>query len=460
MLGYDISYLVASVRKDIFLQALDRFFKVSERHSSFGTEFLGGLTTFLTMAYIVIVNPGMLQQAGIPFNAALTATCLGAAIMTALMGIISNRPLAMASGMGLDTIVTFGLVLGAGVDWRVGMACVLLEGLITLVLVLCGLREAIMNAIPAGIQHAIGIGIGIFVAFIGLKSGGIIVAANNSSLIKMGSVTSPAALVAFSSIVAAVIFQALHVRGGLLWSILIASVIGVPLGVTQAPSSWNFSLDFSAFAAPLQTTPDGTIALLQVFVQPVLLMWVFSMLMSDFFDTMGTVFAVGQKAGFAKDDGSVEDVRKILSVDAASAAFGGFAGASSITTFAESVSGAAVGARTGLSNLVVAALFLLCAFMAPLVNMISSSATTGALVVVGYLMMCDIGKIEWNDITIAFPAFLTIVGIPLTGSITDGIGLGFISYCLVMVVVGHAREIHPLMWGSAIAFLIAFIVMA
>lgn len=442
------------------MQALDHFFKVSERDSTLGTEFMGGLTTFLTMAYIVVVNPSMLQQAGIPFHAALTATCLGAAIMTALMGLIANRPLAMASGMGLNAIVTFSLVLGIGVDWRVGMACVLFEGLVTLVLVLCGLREAIMNAIPAGLQHAIGIGIGIFVAFIGLKNGQLIVLSNNSSLITMGSVTSPLAIVALVSIAAAVIFQALNVRGGLLWSILIATIVGVPLGVTQAPSNWDFSLDFSAFAAPFQTTADGTVAIMELFIQPVLLLWVFSMLMSDFFDTMGTVFAVGQKAGFATSDGRVKDIRKILTIDSASAAVGGFVGASSITTYAESVSGAAAGARTGLSNMVVAALFLVCAFLSPLVNMISSAATTGALVVVGYLMMSEIGKIAWNDMTIAFPAFLTIIGIPLTGSITDGIGYGFISYCLVMTVMGRAKEVHPLMWGSAVAFLLAFLLIA
>jgi len=442
------------------VQALDKFFKVSERNSTLGTEFMGGLTTFLTMAYIVVVNPGMLEQAGIPFHAALTATCLGAAIMTAIMGLVANRPLAMASGMGLNAIVTFSLVLGVGVDWRVGMACVLVEGLITLLLVLCGLREAIMDSIPVGIQHAIGIGIGIFVAFIGLKNGGIIVLSNDSSLITMGAVTTPTAIVAIVSIVFAAIFQARNVRGGLLWSILIATVVGIPLGVTQAPSDWNFGLDFSTFAAPFQRTPDGTLAIVQVFAEPILLLWVFSMFMSDFFDTMGTVFAVGQKANFATKDGKVEDIRKILTVDSASAAAGGFFGASSITTYAESVSGAAAGARTGLSDMVVAALFLVCAFLAPLVDVISEAATAGALIVVGYLMMTEIASIDWHDMCIAFPAFLTIIGIPLTGSITDGIGYGFIAYCLVMVVMGRAREIHPLMWGSSIAFLVAFILIA
>ena len=282
---------------------MDEFFKISARGSSVRTEVMAGLTTFLTMAYVVAVNPAMLGKAGVPFTAALTATCFGAALMTAVMGLVTNRPVALASGMGLNAVVVFSICLGQGVDWRVAMACVLLEGLAIMILVLCGLREAIMRAIPASLQRAIGIGIGLFIAFIGLK-GGMLIVGNESSLITMGAITQPEAIIAILSIVLAVGFTVVKIKGGLLWSILIATLVGIPFGVTPLPSAWNFGLDFSAFAAPLQTTPDGMVALVQVIVQPALLLFVFSMLMSDFFDTMGTVFAGGQKAGFSKENGS------------------------------------------------------------------------------------------------------------------------------------------------------------
>lgn len=435
---------------------MDEFFKISARGSSVRTEVMAGLTTFLTMAYVVAVNPAMLGKAGVPFTAALTATCFGAALMTAVMGLVTNRPVALASGMGLNAVVVFSICLGQGVDWRVAMACVLLEGLAIMILVLCGLREAIMRAIPASLQRAIGIGIGLFIAFIGLK-GGMLIVGNESSLITMGAITQPEAIIAILSIVLAVGFTVVKIKGGLLWSILIATLVGIPFGVTPLPSAWNFGLDFSAFAAPLQTTPDGMVALVQVIVQPALLLFVFSMLMSDFFDTMGTVFAVGQKAGFSKENGDVEDMRQILIVDSAAAMAGGFIGASSITCYAESVSGATAGARTGLSDLVIAGAFVLCAFLSPIIGMISSSATCGALVVVGYLMMTEIGEIDWHDPALAIPSFLVIVGIPMTYSITDGIGFGFIFYCFVMLVTGRGRDVKPLMWIASAAFLAAFI---
>jgi AGZA family xanthine/uracil permease-like MFS transporter len=439
---------------------LDKFFKISERNSTVSDEIIGGLTTFLAMAYIVAVNPGMLEVAGIPFNAALTATCFGSAIMTFAMGLIANRPIALASGMGINAIVAYTLCMGdVAVDWRVAMSVIFIEGIIILLLVLCGLRKAIMDAIPVALRRAIGIGIGLLIAFIGLKGGGVIVA-DESTFIAMGNVTSPEVMVALISIAIAVILQVTGMRGGLIISIVAGVVVGIPLGVTELPASWNFGLDFSAFAAPFQIDPNtGTVAIVQVFLQPFLLMFVFSLLMSDFFDTMGTVMAIGEQADFADKDGNVEDVQPILAVDSAAAAIGGFMGASSITTFLESASGAAAGARTGLSNIVIGLLFIVCAFFAPLVGMVSGSATCGALVIVGYLMMTDVAEIDWTRIESAFPAFITIVGIPMTYSITNGIGLGFISYIIIKIVKGEIKQIKPLMWVSSLAFLLMFIFM-
>ena len=438
---------------------MNSFFKISERGSSVSDEVVGGITTFLAMAYIVAVNPGLMEAAGIPFEAALTSTCLGAAIMTIAMGLIANRPIALASGMGVNAIVAYTLCLGEiGVDWRVAMAVVFLEGIAILALVLCGLRKAIMDAIPVDLRRAIGIGIGLFIAFIGLKGGGLIVA-DESTILALGEVSSPTCIVALVSILVAVLLQVLEIKGGLLISIVTATIIGIPLGVTLLPTDWSFGLDFSSFAAPFQTDPTtGTIAIVRVFMQPILLTFVFSLLMSDFFDTMGSVVAVGEQAHFVNKNGDVEDVQPILLVDSAAAAAGGFLGASSITSFVESASGAAAGARTGLSNIVVGVLFALCAFFAPLIGMVSSAATCGALVVVGYLMLTDVAEIDWKRIEHAMPAFFTIVGIPMTYSITNGIGLGFISYCVIMLVQGRAREIRPLMWVAAAAFVVMFVI--
>lgn len=438
---------------------MDAFFKIKERNSSVSDEVIGGVTTFLAMAYIVAVNPGLMEAAGIPFTAALTSTCLGAAIMTIAMGLIANRPIALASGMGINAIVAYTLCLGeVGVDWRVAMSVIFLEGIVILLLVLCGLRKAIMDAIPVDLRRAIGIGIGLFIAFIGLKGGGLI-AADESTILALGELSSPTCIVALVSILVAVVLQVLKAKGGLIISIIAATVVGIPLGVTLLPTEWNFGLDFSAFAAPFQTDPTtNTMAIVQVFMQPILLMFVFSLLMSDFFDTMGTVVAVGEQAHFVNKKGDVEDVQPILLVDSAAAAVGGFVGASSITSFVESTSGAAAGARTGLSNIVVGILFVVCAFFAPIVGMVSSAATCGALVVVGYLMLSDVGEIDWKSIEHALPAFFIIIGIPMTYSITNGIGMGFIAYCVIMIVQGRIRDIKPLMWVAAIAFLVMFII--
>lgn len=436
---------------------MESFFKIKERNSSVSNEVVGGVTTFLAMAYIIAVNPSLMTAAGIPFTAALTSTCVGAAVMTIAMGLVANRPIALASGMGINALVAYTLCLGdAAVDWRVAMAIVFLEGIVILILVVCGLRRAIMDAIPVDIRRAIGIGIGLFIAFVGLQGGGL-VAASDSTLLTLGDLSSPTCIVALVSVLCAVLLQVLNVKGGLIVSIVVATMVGVPLGVSQMPSDMSFGLDFSAFGAPFQTDPDtGTMALIAVFAQPMLLLFVFSFLMSDFFDTMGSVMAVGQQGDFVNEKGDIEDVQPILLVDSAAAAAGGLVGASSITTFVESAAGAAAGARTGLSCIVVGALFFACAFFAPIIGMVSSAATCGALLVVGYLMMTEIGEIDWRSIECALPAFLVIAAIPLTYSITNGIGVGFISYCLIMVLKGRAREVKPLMWAASVAFLAMF----
>ena len=435
---------------------MDKFFKTGERGSSVGQEVRAGLTTFLAMAYIIAVNPALLQEAGVPAMAAVTATCLGAGIMTICMGLFANRPLACASGMGINAVVAYTLTGMTNGDWHAAMAVVFIEGVAITVLVLCGLREAVMDAIPVSLRHAISVGLGLFIAMIGLKDGGVIVA-NESTMVALGNVTDPGFIVGMISIIASVILFVMNVKGALLWGIIIAMVAGIPLGVTQAPSGIVSGLDFSTFAAPFQTDANGVMGIAKVFATPALLVFAFSLMMSDFFDTMGTAMAVAKQGDFLTEDGNVEDIRQILTVDSIAAAVGGFVGASSITTFVESSSGAADGGRTGLTSVTTGVLFILAAFFAPVITIVNSAATCGALVIVGFLMMSDVVDIDWSDVLQGFPAFMVIAGIPFTYSISDGIGLGFIAYVIVAAVTGKIKEIKPLMWVATIAFIVYFL---
>ena len=436
---------------------MDSFFKAGERGSSVGQEIRAGLTTFLAMAYIIAVNPSLITQAGIPATAAVTATCIGAGIMTILMGLIANRPLACASGMGVNAVFAFTLTGIAGGDWHAASAVIFIEGVAILILVLCGLREAIMDAIPVSLRHAISVGLGLFIAMIGLADAGIIVA-DESTMVALGDVFSPTFLVGLISIVVTIVLYAMNVKGALLLGIVLAVVAGIPLGVTQLPSGIVSGLDFTTFGAPFQADETGVMGIAKVATNPTLLVFAFSLMMSDFFDTMGTAMAVAKQGEFLESDGRVKDIKPILIVDSAAAAVGGLVGASSITTFVESASGAADGGRTGLSSVVAGLLFIVAAFFSPLISVVSSAATCGALVFVGYLMMSEVTEIDWSDLLEGLPAFLIVAGVPLTYSISNGIGFGFIAYVVVAAVTGQLKKVKPLMWIAALAFLVYFLV--
>nr|WP_075576564.1 NCS2 family permease [Olsenella timonensis] len=436
---------------------MDSFFKAGERGSSVGQEVRAGLTTFLAMAYIIAVNPSLLTQAGIPATAAVTATCLGAGIMTILMGLIANRPLACASGMGVNAVFAFTLTGIAGGDWHAASAVIFIEGVAILILVLCGLREAIMDAIPVSLRHAISVGLGLFIAMIGLADAGIIVA-DESTMVALGDVFSPTFLVGLISIVVTIVLYAMNVKGALLLGIVLAVIAGIPLGVTQMPSGIVSGLDFTTFGAPFQADESGIMGIAKVVTNPTLLIFAFSLMMSDFFDTMGTAMAVAKQGEFLEPDGRVKDIKPILIVDSAAAAVGGLVGASSITTFVESASGAADGGRTGLSSVVAGLLFIVASFFSPLISVVSSAATCGALVFVGYLMMSEVTEIDWSDLLEGLPAFLIVAGVPLTYSISNGIGFGFIAYVVVAAVTGQLKKVKPLMWIAALAFLVYFLV--
>jgi AGZA family xanthine/uracil permease-like MFS transporter len=445
---------------------MENFFKFKERGTNLRTEVLAGVVTFMTMAYIIFVNPGILSaafgDAGATWIPALaTATTLGAALMCICMGVFANRPFALASGMGLNAVVAFSIILGAGVPWQVGMSVIFVEGIVILVLVMSGLRESIMNAIPLNLKRAIGVGIGLFITFIGLVDGKMVVGDPNT-LVKLGDFTQPAVWVTLIGLIAIVAFMALKVKGDILWGIVVATVAALILGVTKLPTAIIAWPDFRTFFAPFQT-PAGTdsIALLQVFT-PTLLLFIFAVMLTDFFDTMGTVISVGEQAGFVDKDGKVPGIRNILAVDSVAAAVGGLFGASSITTYIESAAGVAEGGRTGLTAIVTGVLFALCAFFSPVIAMVGGALpiTAGALIVVGFLMMASVKDIPWNDFENAFPAFLTIVGIPLTYNISYGIGLGFISFVIIKVFHGKSKDVHWLMWVVAAAFVVSFVLPA
>lgn len=436
---------------------MEQFFKLGERKTSLATEARAGLTTFLAMAYIIAVNPLLLAEAGVPAAAAVTSTCLGAGLMSILMGLFANRPLACASGMGVNAIVAYSLTAIAGGDWHAAMGVIFIEGVAILILVLCGLREAIMDAIPVSLRHAISVGLGLFIAMIGLKDGGIIVA-DESTMVALGNVYEPTFIMALVSIVATVALYSLRVPGALLIGIVVSVLAGIPLGVTQLPAGVVSGLDFSSFGAPFQADASGTAGIMKVLTSPTLIVFAFSLMMSDFFDTMGTAMAVAKQGEFLTPDGNVRDIKPILIVDSAAAAVGGLLGASSITTFVESASGAADGGRTGLTSVFAGLLFILAAFFSPLIAVVNSAATCGALVFVGFLMMGEVHEIDWSDLLEGFPAFMIVAGIPFTYSISDGIGFGFIAYVVVAAVTGRIAKVRPLMWVAAIAFLVYFLI--
>lgn len=446
---------------------MDRFFKFSERGTNVRTEILAGLTTFMTMAYIIFVNPAILgtEGTGLPISGVFFATCVAAAAASIAMGLFANFPLALASGLGLNAIVAFTLILQLGLSWQEAMAVVVLEGALVTVLVLTNLREAVMNAIPLSLKFAIAVGIGLFIAFIGLKNGGIVVA-DPATYLKLGDLTQGPVLLAVVGLVLTLALVARNLRGGILIGIILTGVIGMVFGVVPLPEGIvDFRFDTSTIGGGVLAVPD----VLQISLIPV----IFALFMTDFFDTMGTMIAVGQEAKLLDEDGRPPNTKRILLIDSLAAAGGGAAGASSVTSYIESGSGVAEGGRTGLTSVVVGVLFLLALPFSPLVSVFGGSVpipggiegeqifvspvTAPALIVVGFLMITSVRFIPWERADEAIPAFLTILTLPLTFNISYGIGFGFISYVLIKLARGRPGEVHLLLYGAAVLFALAFI---
>ncbi|HEX6971989.1 MAG TPA: NCS2 family permease [Limnochordia bacterium] len=425
---------------------LDGFFQLSERGTNVRTEVLAGITTFMTMAYIIFVNPNVLANAGLPRAGVATATALAAALMCLAMGLFTNYPFALASGLGLNAFLAFSVVGGLGVPWQTAMGVVFVEGLIITLLVLTRVRESVMNAIPTSLKQAIGGGIGFFIAFIGLRDAGIVVA-DPATFVRLGPIGEPTTLLSLFGLLATAVFVALRVRGGILWGILLTAAVGLVTGVASWPTSWESArLDFSTLFRL------DIVGALQVGLWAT----IFAFLLTDFFDTMGTVISVGGQGGFLTQDGRLPRLNRVLLVDSLAAMIGGLFGVSSVTTYIESASGVSAGGRTGLTAVVTGICFLLTLFFIPLAQIVPAAATAPALVIVGFLMMSVVGEIDWQEASAAIPAFLTLLAIPLTFSISHGIGLGMVSYVLVKVLTGKAREVSPFLYVVAALFALYF----
>ena len=437
---------------------LDGFFKLTERGTTVGTELKAGLATFMVMSYILFLNPLILsnmfgeEEAAAFIPAAAAATALVAGVLTIAMGLVSNYPIALAAGLGINGAVAFGLVLGQGLTPAGAMGVIVLEGLVVLLLVLVGLREAVMNAVPVSLKRAIGVGIGLFILFIGLVDAGIII--NNPDALDPVPVrfifpSTPALGVFIAGLLITIILFVRRVPAALVLSILITTVLALIFGVQPLPENIAVTPDFSTLG-DFDVTNVFSLGLVAA------LLTIFAFMLTDFFDTMGTATGLVEQAGLADPDGRVPGVGRVLLVDSVAAAAGGAAGISSNTSYIESAAGIAEGGRTGLTAVTVGVLFLLAILLSPLATLVPFVATGPVLVVVGYLMAVLIKDIDFLDVEEGFPALLTLVLMPLTFSITIGIGAGFIAWVLIKLALGKVGAIHPLMWVVAAAFVIYF----
>jgi adenine/guanine/hypoxanthine permease len=468
---------------------LNRYFRFDENGTTLARDTIAGATTFIVMSYIIFVNPAILgfvgveglEGTGLPTEAAAASTCLVAGVMSIVMGLVTNRAYAIAPGLGLNAVVAFSLVAGEGLGFPEAMGIVVMEGALVTVLVLIGLRERVMEAIPLELKKAIAIGIGLFIAFIGLVNSGIVVRGEGTP-VDLARFTTWPIFVTIFGLVLTIGLRAIGFRGDLLVGIILTTALATLI---------NWATDYEAFTAPgvarwpedIVQGPDFSLvgevsfdafATIGVVVT---LAWVFSLFLADFFDTMGTLVGVGKQAGYLNEKGELPEIRKPLLVDSVAAMAGGAASASSATTYIESGAGVGAGGRTGWVSVVTGALFFPFLFVAPLIGMVPAQATAPALIIVGWLMVTALSEaeeraepgaerrqerkfagIDFHDLAIGFSAALTIMIMPFTYSITDGIGFGFIAYVVIRIAQGELRRIHPLMYAAAGAFTLYFLI--
>ena len=428
---------------------LERKFSLTKRGTNARTEFLAGLTTFMTMSYILIVNPTMLGKAGMDQGGVFTATIISSVIAMLFMGLYANFPFALSAGMGLNAFFTFSIVIGMGHDWSYALTAVFLEGIIFIFLSIFKVREALFKAIPLQLKNAVSVGIGLFIAMIGATNSGIVVA-NESTFLALGNLVSKEVLVTFFSLLIMGILSAKKVKGALLYGIIGGTILGLILGVTQLPSQGILSLPPSLKPVAFKLHCDNIFTLDMFSVM-------FTFLFVDIFDTLGTITGVATKANMLDEKGNLPGIGKALLSDAIGTVVGALLGTSTITTFVESASGVTDGGRTGLTSLSVAFFFFLSLFLFPLFSIVPSQATAAALIIVGLFMMSPIKNIDLDDYTESLPAFLTIIMMPFAYSIAEGISIGMISYVFLKVTTGKYKDVSPVMYILAIVFIVRYI---
>ena len=434
---------------------LEKLFKLEQHKTNVKTELLAGLTTFLAMAYILAVNPNMLGATGMSVQGVFLATAISSGFASILMGLLANYPVALAPGMGVNAFFTFNVCMGYGYSVEAALAAVLVSGIIFVIISVTGIRKIVINAIPPQLKLAIGGGIGFFICFIGLINAGIIVD-DASTLVALGDLSNPVVLLSVFGILVTIIFLALKIKAGVFWGLLVTAILGVILGLcgiegmpTLPTAIVSVNFDFSLIGATFKGIGE-------LFTQPTWPIVIFSFLFVDFFDTVGTLMAVANRAGLVNEKGELDNVEKALLADAVGTVAGACLGTSTVTSFVESTSGVEVGGRTGLTACTTGVLFVLSVFLSPLLVTVTSAVTAPALIVVGILMSAQLGGIDWDDFPIAASSFMVVTFMILSYSISNGIAIGFIIYTVAMIASKRYKELNWIIYILDIIFLIYF----
>ena len=431
------------------MNALERFFKLSEKGTTVRTELIAGLTTFIALSYIMFVNPNILADAGVPKEAAIASTIWIAALASLVMGVVANYPVALAPGMGLNAFFAYYVCGILGLHWTVALGAVFFSGILFLILTIGGIRQAIINCVPQNLKNAIGVGIGLFISFIGLKGTGIIVS-DPATFITLGHIGEPTTLLALCGLLVTGALIALNIQGAILIGIISTTIASMFLGLSPTPSGFG---DILSTSLPSLGDTFGKLDIAGAWNYGIVSI-IFTFTVVELFDNMGTLIGLTQKANLVDKDGHIENLDKALTTDAVGTIASSIFGTSTVTSYIESAAGIAAGGKTGLTAVTVAVMFVISLLFAPLIGLVPAFATSPALILVGAMMMNGIKQVEFEDFTDGFPAFLTIIMMPMTSSIANGFAFGFVSYVFMKSIGGKIKEIHPIMWVVSIAFLV------
>lgn len=431
------------------MKFISNYFQFEENQTNFKTEIIGALTTFLTMAYALFVIPEVLSQVGMPKESVFVATALAASAGTFIMGAFAKFPMVLAPGMGLNAFFAFGVCIGMDIPWEMALAGVLASGIIFIIISITGIREMVIKAIPNHLKYAVTAGIGLFIAFIGLKNAGIVVG-DEATFVALGNLTDKTVMLSIFGLAVMSILMVKGVKTAIFLGIVCTVAVGMMFGIVEIPTA--------VISMPPSVAPTFGVAIkhLKDIFNPEMMMVVFTFLFMDFFDTAGTLVAVGSKVGLLKADGSVKNGSKALLADSVATCVGAIFGTTNTTSCMESLSGISVGAKTGFSSVVVAVLFIISLFFSPLLSVITSQVTAPALVIVGSLLCSSLSEIDWNSAENAIPSFFILILMPLTYSIGEGIAFGFLAYVILMIFKGKRKEVHPVMYGLGVLFTFYF----